>query len=550
MSNDPKVLVIGLDGGTLELIRSLVDKGIMPRMGDLLSNGVSGELESVFPAITAPAWTSFMTGKNPGKHGVFNFFRNLRDLDNRKIISHDSIKTETLISIANGSGKRIVSVNMPVTYPPPRVNGYVISGMFTPDLSSGFTYPANLYDELKTKWGEYVITVPFQKYDERHTDKFLEDIFHCMRQRTKYGLDLIRRRDWDLFMFVFTCTDYVQHAMWDYFPNQSESSTDPARTALSNRLLDFYRELDASLGQFFDSVDEETQVFIVSDHGFGPLKSRFYVNTWLEKLGLLHYSDDLGSTLRRSLTPLAASARRAVLKLDRFGLREKLRRPHKKNPYDRVFEMIDWSKTKAFCGSFSEQGIYINVEGSWPGGIVSPGEEYDEIRETVFSELKNLRDPDTGTGIAVECFMREDIYSGSHVNEAPDIVFAVDGGACIGLNTPSRKLFDKPDRSHGTGFHRMDGVLVASGRGIKKNAAIGGAKIIDVAPTILYSMGLAIPQDTDGSVLHELFEAEFEASRSERYSEPVAASGPAEEATYSEDDEKLIEDRLRGLGYL
>ncbi|NQU08302.1 MAG: alkaline phosphatase family protein [Candidatus Abyssubacteria bacterium] len=119
MTQDTKVMVIGLDGGSLDLIRSLAEKGIMPNLLALINEGVSGELKSVFPPITAPAWASFLTGKNPGKHGIFNFFKNLRDLDNRRIVSHDSIKAETLISIANQSGKKVASINMPVTYPPP-----------------------------------------------------------------------------------------------------------------------------------------------------------------------------------------------------------------------------------------------------------------------------------------------------------------------------------------------------------------------------------------------------------------------------------------------
>ena len=166
MEKDQKVLVIGLDGGMLTLIESLVDNGVMPHMGNLLRGGVSGILESVFPAITAPAWASFMTGTNPGKHGIFNFFKNLRDLNNRQIISYDSIKAPTLMSAANKSGKKVVSLNMPVTYPPPPIDGSVISGMFTPSLAAQFTHPPGLYDELKDKLGEYVIAVPFQRYDE------------------------------------------------------------------------------------------------------------------------------------------------------------------------------------------------------------------------------------------------------------------------------------------------------------------------------------------------------------------------------------------------
>ena len=550
MSNDTKALVIGLDGGCLDLIGILTEKGVMPRLSALIRQGVCGKLESVFPPITAPAWVSFMTGKNPGKHGVFNFFKNLRDLDNRQIVSHDSIKTETLISIANDSGKKVASINMPVTYPPSPVNGYIISGMFTPSLASQFTHPPGLYDELKEKLGEYVIAVPFQRYDERHTDRFLEDALHCMHQRTKYGLEIMGRLDWDLFMLVFTSTDYVQHAMWDYFPQHLHSTPDRRRKKLSERLMDFYRELDGSIGKLLDNIDEDTQVFIISDHGFGPLDKKFFVSAWLEQLGLLHFSRDAGSRARRMAAPVLGRMRRVVTKLDRYDLRYKLRGGARKFTFDKIFDFIDWSKTKAVCGSYSEQGIYINTKGSWPNGVVSPGKEYDDIREFILSELRNLKDPATGATLVVDCYRREDIYTGSHVEEAPDIVFMLEKGACIADNMPSKVLFDKPNRIHGTGFHRAEGMLVASGKGIKKGGTIGGARIIDVAPTVLCSMGLEIPHDADGVVLRDLFEPEFSSATTERFREPTAASGTGADEAYSDEDSKKIEDRLRGLGYL
>ena len=551
-TGDTRVLVIGLDGGKLELIRELVGRGLMPNMSSLISEGVSGDLESVFPPITAPAWVSFMTGKNPGKHGVFNFFENLRDLDNRRIISYDSIKTDTLISMASRAGKKVASVNVPVTYPAPSANGYVISGMFTPDLSSDFTHPPGLYAELKDKLGEYVITVPYQRYDEKHMDVFLGDIMHCLRQRTRYGLELMRRLDWDLFMLVFSSTDYVQHAMWNYLDKEGAPGFPPPVEKYERLLMDFYKELDDSIGQLLDETDESTQVFVISDHGFGSLKERFYVNTWLSRLGLLHYSTDAGSAVRRAAAPILNTLKGAIIKLDRHDLRKKLRGNAKRFTYDTVFQHIDWSRTKAFCGSFSDQGIYVSTKGSWPKGIVSPGEEYEKVRETVISEFGKLEDPETGASLEVELHKREDNYSGDYVDGAPDILFVIDKGTCIADNSPSKTLFDEPTRKHGYGFHRKEGMLVARGRGIEKNRSIASAGIMDIAPTILYSLGLEIPGDMDGSILSDIFEEDFKAAHKPLYRESSTPLKPesGEEAIYSKDDEKEIEERLKGLGYL
>lgn len=551
-TGDTKVLVIGLDGGKLDLIRELAKEGLMPNMSSLIGGGVSGDLESVFPPITAPAWASFMTGKNPGKHGVFNFFENLRDLDNRRIISYGSIKTETLISIATDAGKKIVSINMPVTYPAPSVDGCVISGMFTPDLSSNFTHPPGLYAELKDKLGEYVITVPYQRYDEKNMDVFLGDIMHCLRQRTRYGLELMRRHEWDLFMLVFSSTDYVQHAMWNYLDEDGAPGFPKPVEKHAQRLRDFYKKLDESIGLLLKEAGDNTQVFLISDHGFGPLKKRFYVNTWLSGLGLLHYSTDAGFAVRRAVEPILNSLKGAIIKLDRHDFRKKIKGKAGKFTYDTVFQHIDWSKTKAFCGSFSDQGIYINTKGSWPKGIVSPGKEYEEVRDTVISEFKKLEDPETGAAIDVELHKREDIYSGDHIEGAPDILFVIDKGACIAENLPSRTLFDEPTRKHGYGFHRKEGMLVAHGHGIEKNKSIASAGIMDIAPTILYSLGLEIPGDMDGSILSGIFEEDFKAGREPLYRESSASLKPetGEDAVYSKDDEKEIEERLKGLGYM
>ncbi|MBI5114888.1 alkaline phosphatase family protein [Candidatus Poribacteria bacterium] len=551
MSENTRVLVLGLDGGSLSLIKKLADNGVMPTMASLIHRGVSGNLESTFPPITAPAWSSFLTGKNPGKHGIFNFFKDLRNVQKRRIISYDAIKADTLISIANQAGKKLVSINVPVTYPPPRVDGYVISCMFTPSTLSTFTYPPDLYSDLKVKLGEYIISVPFQRYNEDNLDVFLKDVSHSLRQRTRYAEELIGRFGWDLFMVVFSCTDYVQHAMWNYL---SDGVGAPSKTAkqYDGLLMSFYHELDTSIGKLLSAIDTNTQVLVVSDHGFGPLKRKFYINAWLSQMGLLHFSTDLRSKLDAQAGKTLNRLKQLVVKYDRLDLRKKLKGGKRSFAYDTVFRFIDWPKTKAFAGSYSEQGIYINVKGACPNGTVLPGKEYEDLRNRILSELQNITDPDTGGKLKVEAYKREDIYSGDYVNEAADIIFILDEGQCIADNSPSDKLFEKTNLKHGYGHHRKEGILIASGNGIKNNAKVSGARIIDVAPTILYSLGIEIPDDMDGAVLQEIFEPSFVQARGDQTKKLSVGHRQASEAdeVYSEEDAKKIEERLRGLGYL
>ncbi len=548
-----KVVVIGLDGATFDILDPLCQKGKLPNIARLIKKGARGTLMSTMPPVTGPAWVSFMTGKNPGKHGVFDFVKAMGNDVRRRIISQRDIKAKTLWSILSENDKKIGVINVPVTYPPPEVNGFLISGMLTPNLDTEFTYPSSLYRELTDEIGEYVLDVWWEPYGERGVKEFLQRLMFCTIQRAKASLYLMESRKSDFFMTVFTGTDRLQHSLWDVIFREVTDS--PPRSSNEQEIRDlivkYYQTIDTYIGRFADIAGEDTNIVIISDHGFGHLKKEFYVNKWLEDLGFLHF--DRKRLGRLNLMNKATAAIRTidVLKLRRkvFGRLQK--RPARMRAYD-FLENIRWSETKAYAVSNTEQGIYINVYGREPLGTVKPGRELEEMKALIMERLKDLRDPETNEKVLSWTMKGEDVYTGPYAKDAPDIMFVLKEGEYVAIAQPMNKVFEEAHWKTGRGGHRMEGVFVACGKGIRNGMEAKGCRIIDIAPTILNMMGVPIPGDMDGNVLHDIFTEGFKKANPPLYTEPSedAPSDTGEHEVYSEEEAAEIEKKLRGLGYI
>lgn len=216
---------------------------------------------------------------------------------------------------------------------------------------------------------------------------------------------------------------------------------------------------------------------------------------------------------------------------------------------DRFYDCINWEKTKAFSASRTQQGIYINLKGRQPQGIVEPGREYEAIRELLIAELRMLSDPETGKPMVNEVFRREEVYDGPFLTYAPDIMFLLQGGRYQADDILSKEIFEDCS-SKMTGTHRMEGVVAVKGRKIKKKWQIKNANMIDLAPTILYSLGMPVPDDMDGKVLIDIFTGDFVAAHSVQYTKaPYSEIGKGEDAAYSAEEADLMSQKLKDLGY-
>jgi len=551
-----KLVVIGLDGGSFSVIDPLIQEGELPNIARLLKGGVRGELISTIPPVTGPAWASFMTGKSPGAHGLFDFVKPSPNDFRRQIVNYQHIKSKTLWSILSENGKKIGVINVPITYPPPEVNGFLISGMLTPSIQSQYTYPVSLSQELRKKFGEYTLDIWWQHYGPGGIKKFLKDLMHCADQRGKIALYLMRKQPWDFFMTVFIGTDRIQHALWNFLFPSNNNNLSKAEREIRELIIKYYQHIDVLIGKMIKAADENANFIIMSDHGFGPLKGKFRINKWLEDLGLLSY-DRMKIKKFLLKTKLAPSCRQVVRKVDFLNLRKKfmpkrMKAPKRMGTYS-FLNCIDWSKTVAYAASNTEQGIYINLAGREPYGIVKPGKELEETRDLIIKSLEELQHPETSEKMVSRIYKREDIYSGPYANNAPDIIFFLKGGEYIADVQPMNYLFEKLSWKTGTGTHRLEGIFIGYGKDMKNGTRIEGARIIDLVPTILSLMSIPIPDDMDGTVLREVFADAFLKDNPPQYVKPAGDDDSAEleeDSLYSDKEEAQVEEKLKGLGYL
>ena len=537
-----RILVLGLDGASWRIIEPMARHGRLPNLARLMAEGSSGVLESTLPPVTLPAWVSMMTGKNPGKLGVFDLLR--RDGYGVEPNGYCYKEHAPLWQILNAYGVRVGVMNLPGTYPPEEVDGFMVTGMMTPSKRSPYIYPSNLAADLDSTVADYEIDVPqWQYFDEGH---FVKDIYKVTEKRGRAAEYLIESIPCDFYMIVFTSSDRLQHVLW----------------SKREVIEEYWEKLDKILGRILGLFGEDTTVLVVSDHGFAPLKRTFYVNEWLRSRGYLR--------VRRKFNErIVVRLGRRVERLYRFLGEKKLLHPFtsflnevmgldrmKRYAYvylsnSRLEGKVNWARTKAFsCIHTPHFGhVYLNVEGRMAEGCVSEGER-EELRRSIIDELTNLKDPDTGKRLNIEVCSSEQAYSGPHLGDAPDIVFVIDDGRCeVDAKVGDGGLFEEGAPLTGwTGTHTKEGVFMARGPGIKRGHSVEDARIVDVAPTILHLFGIPILEDVDGRVLGEIFTEDIKISRRKR---SFSLDGERADKVGLDDDERaLIEARLRRLGYI
>jgi predicted AlkP superfamily phosphohydrolase/phosphomutase len=547
-----KVMIIGLDGGTFEVINPMINKGKLPHIAEIIKKGTSGTLHSSIPPTTPPAWTSFMTGKNPGKHGVLNFTQHEFDLSrepNKNLVNSFSINARTIWEILSEHEKRLMVVNVPMTYPPWEINGIMISGLIVPDEDSDFVYPPEVKREIFEEMGGYRVDNTTAPQTE------LVDIkcwyFDNEERRHNVALQLLRKYPWDLFMVVYSLTDRIGHYFWHYHDNQNLSNDEDFVQAVSRS----YERVDGMIGDLLDTVDDRTTIFIISDHGFGPMEKVFYINKWLFDEGFMRLKKPAFLNFLRlyRLELRKPTIKRAIEKIGNTFLSGMLpsRIAECKIPVPKFrtrspFHLVDWSKTRAYAGNF---GIYLNLKGRERLGIIERGKAYGTLRKDIIERLQKLQDPETGERIVDEIFVREELYTGPFTEFTPDIMFVLKGLRYIQNDSFNFSISFKSKRE---GTHRKEGIFLAYGKNIRKGSQVNQAQIVDLAPTILHLLGCPVSDDMDGRVLSECFIPNFMKNNPIRYEQPVPSAPRKykDHAAFSRRDEEKIREGLRGLGYI
>lgn len=550
-----------MDGASPDLIERWMDD--LPNLKKIKENGVFGSLNSTIPPFSCPAWNCFMTGKNPGKIGIFDFQVGLGQFDVSSYPAIVNLTYQDSLSfwdIISDVGLKVGIVNVPLTYPPTELNGFMVSGFLTPPDATDYTYPEELRDEIYRFIPNYepteFVEMTAPELMRRREEGFLDANSLCIENTSRISDYLLRNKRWDVFVTVFTPLDRLQHYFWHHMDENHPKYDESQAQKYRNVIKDFYQKLDGIIGELEGKLDEETNIIIMSDHGFGPAYGYFHINNFLRESGFLSVEKPgrikvfSNYILKGSKHLLRFIAKLGILELPFIkgailGEKSWIRKLTPKNiklehPYmrSRSFLDIDWKNTKAYA--FGNNKIFINLKGRESKGIIEEGDEYEKIVRELKDALYGVRSPLTGKSLFAKIYEKKEIYKGKHTKEAPDLV-VMGKEISFKMGTGKGEVFEIPGLQ--SGDHRQEGLIMMKGPEIKRGKRIS-ADILDIAPTVLYMEGIAIPSDIDGRVLKEVLNIDYEIE----YQEPISKEKDVHK--YSEEENIELQKRLKGLGYM
>ncbi|RQG91252.1 phosphodiesterase [Natrarchaeobius halalkaliphilus] len=519
-----RAFVLGLDGVPWRRIERWSEEGKLPNFARVIEEGASGPLMSTSPPTTPLAWPSIATGVWPDKHGIYGF-QNLSSSYSHEMYTSQDLTQPTLweqLAPAHVG-------NVPMTYPATEIDGTMVTGMMTPSTEQEFTHPPELRTEIESRIPEYQISLDYPKYADR-LDDFEEAIDGMLANRRELMRLQMERAgdDWQLFFFVYTAPDRFQHLVWE-----------------TDRLLAHYRQLDELLGEVLEYTEtHDSDLYVVSDHGFGPIHELIYVNHFLEREGYLARREDEGT--RSAFASLGISRDRITNALERVGISEEMlvsTLPRglvdsvaEQIPGDHALYDVDYDRTVAFVHGAGN--CYINDSERFERGVVSPMDVPD-VKAELVDVFESVTDDDGNAVLTIEdgdeLFPTDD--------GSPDLVVnGVDG------YDSRNALTDEPFGDTGTyaASHRKRGIILGHGPSIDAGASLRGARVVDVAPTLLHGIGQPVPENVDGRVLFDAFHPEATPSRTKVERTSVSSRDRDD----VDDDFADVEDRLKGLGYM
>jgi predicted AlkP superfamily phosphohydrolase/phosphomutase len=537
-----KLLIIGFDGATFDLIRPWAQEGHLPNLARLMANGVHGDLMSTLPPVTSPAWPTFMTGCNPGKHGVFDFIQ--PHGENFTLVNATRIRQPTIWHRLSEAGFRLGVMNVPVTYPLRPVNGFMISGLLSPKTGQ-ISQPADLIARHEGELGPYRV-MPNVQYRPGLEQEFMNDLYDLIHTRGKWALHLMAEEKPDVMMVHFLAMDIMKHALWRYM-DHNHPRYEPS--PFEHAIRDGYKLVDEYTGRLMDMLPPDASTIVMSDHGFGPLKNMVNLNVFFMKKGLMKLKKDPWTQIkalafRWGITP--SSAYQLIVKMGMQNLTARVSKQTRNGVIGRFlsFDSVDWNRTVAYSMGHVGQ-VYLNLAGRDPHGIVQP-QDYEKTRQQVIDALGELTG-ETGRPILSRIFAGEEVYHGPYASKGPDLHLVLDDYNMIAcpLFATEGKIITSQIRGD-SGCHRSEGIFLAQGPGIKSGVELPANQIRDLAPTIMHLLGEAVPQIMDGRVLTEIYDDPQQVI----FDDQDQQAGIAPEQDYSLDEAAQVEDRLRGLGYL
>lgn len=493
-------MIIGLDSASPRLIDQWID--VLPNLRSLRQTGVSGVLESVIPPSSVPAWQCFATGKNPAKIGLWGFLWISRD---RRVMQGGTTRGMGCIwDLCSNSGMRVGVLNIPGTYPPYPVNGFMVSGFPTPP-GKVWAYPANLARRLDKAVDGYEIDVPLTKPSEMRggEEAYLAQVRRLHYKSVESARLLIDWYDPDFFIMTLQGLDLVQHDFARYM--------DQPDSKYSNVVRDWYILLDKAVGELKTLASANAIVMALSDHGSIPVSTSLHINEFFRSKGMLAVRDnpkakggrEIFSSLRRTLLrKFPPDVIRSIYQLTPHALARNLTASAEfERMLTSLVDSIDWSKTKTFSTGGHQAAIYLNYDYK-NGESLADRSRRAELIESLREMLSSLTHPKTHEPLRAVFHLREDTFQGPEAAEAPDL--------CLELFTEDQKIHFRIDLDSGklwsfsphlSSEHVRDGFWSLSGPGIRPGLR-KDASILDLAPTLLNLLGLRVPEDCDGKVLN------------------------------------------------
>jgi len=462
MAEGPRVAVIGLDCGTPQLLFDrLADE--IPNINALMQRGMHGDLASITPPITIPAWACAMSGQTPGQLAIYGM-RNRKDstYDGLSIATSLAVKEPQVWDMLGRQGLKSLLIGVPPGYPPRPLEGWRVSCFLTPPSAPSFTHPEDLATEIKEELGgeDYIFDIP--NFREQGYEFVLDQVFKMTERRFRVARRFVKTKPWDYFMLVEMGPDRLHHVFWQHF--------DPAhpKYEAGNRFetafRDYYRYIDGEVGKLLEALPEDCVTILMSDHGARPMVGGVCFNDWLIREGYLSMTEPVTEQ-----TPIAKAP-------------------------------IDWSRTVAWGDGGYYGRCFLNVKGREPQGIVEPS-RYEETRDELIAKLEAMTGPD-GEPLGTKVYRPQDVYPEVR-GVAPDLIVyfgdlewrsvgAVNAGTVAGVFTYENDT--GPDGAN----HDRTGVFVMAGAPNQPTGRREGLRLVDVGPTILSMYGIDAPEGAVG----------------------------------------------------
>lgn len=522
----PRVMLIGLDGLEPGLVRRWMAEGRLPNLQRIAESGAFLDCASTVPPVTFPAWTTCVTGVNPGRHGIIDFTEMVPGDYAIRFVNSTYRRTPAFWNVLSDAGKRCCVLGVPGTYPPEVIDGVMVAGWDSPvctRVDASFVHPPEMFDAVRDwRFADFQES----RIDESWHDRALPKLLEGIDTKERIACDLLAREPWDFFMLVFGESDTVGHHFWMFHDENSPRH----RPGPEHAIRDIYERLDRAVGELRVAAGDDVLIGIVSDHGFGGAGATVaHINNFLHDAGCLEFSPMRESILKRLGLTLVPPGMRGALFRKLGGLASRAESASR-------FGGIDWSHTRAWSEELDYfPSVRINLRGREPNGTVEPG-DYDATVDALRSDLEAWKP-------VGRVWRRSEIYDGPHADKAPDLIIEpayesgytptflrARGGPALRDLSPEEFTGGKERGMNGT--HRPTGVFMWS-----ESIGADRCTLADVTPTVLAALGVPGPEMEGRSLTGSGSTSGYRAT--ERPVEP-----------YTAEEEAALEQRLRELGYL